>query len=48
MQTILALDISTTSTGYAIFQEKKLVDYGNIIQILFIQRNQNLHLLKIT
>lgn len=30
MQTILALDISTTSTGYAIFQEKKLVDYGVI------------------
>ena len=30
MQTILALDISTTSTGFAIFQENKLVNYGAI------------------
>jgi len=29
-QTILALDISTTSTGYAIFQNKKLIAYGVI------------------
>ena len=29
-QTILALDISTTSTGYAIFQNSKLIAYGVI------------------
>ena len=28
--TILALDISTTSTGYAIFNDQKLIDYGVI------------------
>ena len=30
MQILLALDISTTSTGYAVFKEQQLIDYGII------------------
>lgn len=32
MKVVIALDESTVSTGYAIFKDNKLVDYGAIIQ----------------
>lgn len=32
MGILIALDESTTSTGYAIFKDKELIDYGAIVQ----------------